>query len=89
MQYIAVCGSVKSEPMTLKESLEGNEGKKWVRAIQDELDSIRRNETQTPLKLPEVKRAIDCKWVFKLKRESENKGIRYRAIFIIRGFSQR
>jgi hypothetical protein len=48
-------------------------------AIQDELDYLKRNQTWTLMKLLEGKRAVNCKWGCKIKRGSENEGIKYKA----------
>lgn len=69
VQYMAaVCDSVKSEPMSLKEVLESNECKNRERAIQNKLDSLKRNRTWTLVKLPEGKKATDYKWDFNSKK---------------------
>jgi hypothetical protein len=64
----AMCDSVKSKPMSLKEVLESNECKNRERAIQNKLDSLKRNRTWTLVKLPEGKKATDCKWNFNSKK---------------------
>jgi hypothetical protein len=68
VQYMVVCDSVRSEPMTLKEALESNKCQHWSSAIQGVFDSLKRNQTWTLVKLPEGKRVIDCKWAFKIKQ---------------------
>lgn len=45
----------------------------WYQAVEDEMNALEKNSTWTLTKLPPGKRAIDSKWVFKIKRdESRN-----------------
>nr|KYP68077.1 Retrovirus-related Pol polyprotein from transposon TNT 1-94 [Cajanus cajan] len=39
--------------------------------MQDEIDALERNGTWTLEELPPVKKAINCKWVYKVKYQSD------------------
>jgi hypothetical protein len=45
----------------------------WKEAMLDEMNSIERNQTWDLVKLPDGNKAIDVKWVFKLKLNPEGK----------------
>ncbi|GJU63235.1 zinc finger, CCHC-type containing protein [Tanacetum coccineum] len=56
-----------------------NSDKKWIEAMEIELDSINKNNTWTLTTLPPDQKAIGLKWVFKTKRDAEGKIIKYKA----------
>lgn len=61
----------------------------WIKAMDDEYNSLMQNGTWTSMKLPANKSAIDNKWVYKIKTKSNGEIERYKARLVIRGFSQR
>lgn len=77
------------DPFTLKEALERADSKLWRQAMNEEIDSLRENCTWNLVDLPVDKRAINCKWVFKTKRDSEGKISRYKARLVVKGCAQR
>ena len=60
----------------------------WQKAMQEEMTSIHRNNTWTLVSLPSHKRAITCKWVFKIKTTNNGTPPRYKARLVARGFEQ-
>lgn len=55
----------------------------------EEIESIRANDTWDLVDLPSGRRPVGCKWVYKIKRDSNGKPIRYKARLVAQGFSQR
>ncbi|CAI7865918.1 unnamed protein product [Closterium sp. NIES-53] len=55
------------EPATLKEALESSDAKEWKKAMDSELKSIEENGTWELMELPEGRKAITSKWLFKIK----------------------
>nr|GEW32471.1 ribonuclease H-like domain, reverse transcriptase, RNA-dependent DNA polymerase [Tanacetum cinerariifolium] len=53
--------------------------KKWIEAMEIELESINKNNTWTLTTLPTNQKAIGLKWVFKTKRDVKGKIIKYKA----------
>ena len=61
----------------------------WQTAMREEIASIRSNNTWTLVELPPHKKAISCKWVFKVKPSANGNPPRYKARLVARGFEQR
>ena len=75
------------DPLTLQEATEGPEKAQWQRAIQEEYEAIKRNQTyEAAIPPPDIK-PISSKWVFKKKRNPDG-STRYKARLVIRGFEQ-
>ena len=56
--------------------------------MNEEMDSLVRNQTWDLVKLPAEKRALQNKWVYSLKEEDGGKK-RYKARIVVKGFSQK
>lgn len=57
--------------------------------MNDELHSHKSNNTWQLADLPKGRKAIQCKWVFKIKRDAEGNVSKYKARLVAKGFSQR
>jgi hypothetical protein len=60
----------------------------WQAAMQEEIDSIKRNETWELADLPQGHRAITLKSVYKLKRNETGEIGKHKAMLVARGFEQ-
>ncbi|GKG42030.1 ribonuclease H-like domain, reverse transcriptase, RNA-dependent DNA polymerase, partial [Tanacetum coccineum] len=67
---------------------EASTDKKWIEAMEIELDSINKNNTWTLTTLPPDQKAIGLKWVYKTKRDAEGKIIKYKARLVAKGYVQ-
>ena len=76
------------EPRTYREAVRSPHRAKWERAMQEELDSIKDNDTFSLVPLPAGRHAIGCKWVFKIKRHADGSVERYKARLVAKGYSQ-
>jgi len=56
--------------------------------MDDEISSLLENQTWELKTLPEGQPIVSCRWVFKLKLESDGTIKRYKARLVARGFSQ-
>lgn len=56
--------------------------------MQRELDALERNYTRILTTLPEYKKAVGSKWVFKVKFRQDGTVERYKARLVAKGFTQ-
>ena len=61
---------------------------KWREAMSKEIEALELNNTWTLAELPVNKRPINCKWVYKVKYNSDGSVERYKARLVIRGDQQ-
>lgn len=78
-----------TDPLTVKEALEGDESENWKSAILEEYNSLLQNKTWTLTKLPPGRKAIRCKWVFKTKTDHLGNSERHKARLVAKGYAQR
>ena len=62
--------------------------KKWEQGMKEEMDSLANNQTWDLVQLPAGKRALQNKWVYKLKEEDGGEK-RYKARLVVKGFAQK
>lgn len=74
-------------PNTYEEAVSGANHRDWKRAIAEELQSHKKNNTWT-ITDRTGKRPITCKWVFCIKRNKEGEIERFKARLCARGFTQ-
>ena len=61
--------------------------KKWEQGMNEEMDSFVRNRTWDLVQFPAKKRALQNKWVYRLKEEDGGKKW-YKAVLVVKGFAQ-
>ena len=77
------------EPLTIEEALSSNYSKEWKEATDAEYASLLENHTWDLVELPEGRRAIGCKWVLKLKYDSQGNVDRFKGRLVAQGYSQK
>ncbi|CAD6245155.1 unnamed protein product [Miscanthus lutarioriparius] len=55
------------EPATYTEVVVSGDREKWIAAMQEEMQSLEKNDTWDVVCLPKHKKVIHCKWIFKRK----------------------
>lgn len=85
--YIVSLNNVfkEREPTTY---FEASQHAKWREAMKEELTTLERNGTWVITTLPEGKRALDSKWVYKVKFKPNGDVERYKARLVARGDRQ-
>ncbi|KAG7599135.1 GAG-pre-integrase domain [Arabidopsis suecica] len=61
----------------------------WCGAMDNEVDALEETETWTICTLPPDKTPIGCKWVFKVKFNSDGSVERYKARLVAKGYTQK
>lgn len=61
---------------------------KWRKAMDDEIDSIERNDTWELCDLPNGHNTIGVKWVFKTKLKENGEVDKYKARLVAKGYKQ-
>ncbi|KAH9291902.1 hypothetical protein KI387_042909 [Taxus chinensis] len=85
---LSVLSVTDDEPKTVKEAFGSNERKFWKKAMEEEMESLYKNNTWDLVKLPPGRKQVGCKWVFKKKYNADGKIEKYKARLVAKGFSQ-
>ncbi|UYV75200.1 hypothetical protein LAZ67_12002864 [Cordylochernes scorpioides] len=62
---------------------------KWLQAMNEELNSLEKNNVWELTPLPKDKKIIGCKWTYKQKLNSKGEIERYKARLVAKGFNQK
>ncbi|KAK8951630.1 hypothetical protein KSP39_PZI004097 [Platanthera zijinensis] len=81
-----LCFFAAGEPTTYEEA---KDDQSWKRAMEEELNSIRDNNTWEITTLPNGQKSIGLKWVFKTKRAPEGNIVKHKARLVAKGYVQR
>ena len=76
------------EPSCYDEAMLRDDKLKWEKAMQSEMDALHHNSTWELVNLPTGKRALPCKWVYKLKVTTNDGKPKYKARLVAKGFRQ-
>ena len=79
----------EGEPETFNEAVSHKDKDKWLHAMQDEMESLLKNNTYEIVKLPHGMKALKNKWVFKLKKDGSGKVVKHKARLVVKGFLQK
>lgn len=77
--------TAEKEPKSYSEV---NQEPRWVEVMQTELKGLESNETWKPAISPNGKRAIESKWVYKVKFKPSGEVDRFRARLVAKGYTQ-
>jgi len=77
--FYTYCESVGEMPNAWKSAMESENAVKWKEACDDEYQSLMNNHTWELTELPSKRKAIGCKWVFKIKENADGSINRFKA----------
>lgn len=87
--YLAAASvSPSGEPTTYKAAMRSPNSDQWELGMDDEIASIEKNKVWELVDLPEGRKAIKCKWVYKHKYSGDGALTRYKARLVAKGFTQ-
>ncbi|KAJ4979116.1 hypothetical protein NE237_009896 [Protea cynaroides] len=67
------CITEEHEPCTYRESCESNDASQWRASMEEEVKALYKNKTWDLVKLPNGRKAISYKWVYKMKMDTNGK----------------
>ncbi|BBH09623.1 ADP glucose pyrophosphorylase large subunit 1 [Prunus dulcis] len=76
---------VDADPIMFEEA---SKDEKWVKAMDQEIDSIKKNDTWELVDLPQGKKPIGVKWVYKTKLNAQGEVEKYKAHLVAKGYKQ-
>ncbi|KAL4271204.1 hypothetical protein GQ457_13G028940 [Hibiscus cannabinus] len=77
------------EPSTFQEAMNSSDASEWMAALQEEIEALHKNNTWDLVPLPQGRKPIGNKWVFKIKRNADDQFERYRARLVVKGYAQK
>ncbi|KAE8733847.1 hypothetical protein F3Y22_tig00000916pilonHSYRG00052 [Hibiscus syriacus] len=77
------------EPSTYQEAINSSDASLWMMAMQEEIEALHKNNTWDLVPLPQGRKPIGNKWVFKIKRNGDDQVERYRARLVVKGYAQK
>ncbi|THG96936.1 hypothetical protein EW145_g7692 [Phellinidium pouzarii] len=78
-----------AEPIDFRDATTGEAADKWWAAMRDEWETLRKLKVFEPSALPQGRKAIGCKWVYKLKLNADGEISKYKARLVAQGFTQK
>ncbi|XP_048235708.1 uncharacterized mitochondrial protein AtMg00820-like [Ricinus communis] len=69
--------------------MNSSDASQWMTAMQEEMEALHKNKTWELVPLPQGRKAIGNKWVFKIKRNSDDQVERFRARMVVKGYAQK
>ena len=76
-------------PRGYEEAIEGDEGKKWKAAMDEEIETLGKMGTWKLEDSPNDRKPIGCKWVYLRKKDEKGNIIKHKARLVAQGFSQK
>ena len=76
------------EPLSISEALNGKDANKLKQTLEEEYNSLIKNETWELLPPPEGRYVIESKWRMKVKRDANEDVDRHKARLVAHGYSQ-
>ncbi len=88
--YLEQSSVAQNDPelATVKQALESPQKARWKEAMETEMHSLQSNNVWELVELPEGRKAVGSRWVFKVKRNEHGKVERYKARLVAQGFTR-
>ena len=79
---------INGDPLLYTDAMSTPEAPKWQTAMEDEHKSLMEHKVWTLVDLLEGRKTIPCRWRYVMKRDTDNRPIRYKARLVAKGYSQ-
>ena len=89
VHHVAYHLSEVDEPSTIQEAKSSDHAAEWKVATDAEYNSLIENKTWKLVELPPGRKAIGCKWVFKVKHDVDGRVERFKARLVAKGYAQK
>ena len=89
VRHVAYHLSEVDEPSTIQEAKSSDHAPEWKVAMDAEYNSLIESKTWKLVELPPGRKAIGCKWVFKLKHDVDGRVERFNARLVAKGYAQK
>ncbi|KAK1606629.1 hypothetical protein QYE76_030302 [Lolium multiflorum] len=76
------------DPATYEEAMMSPDSNKWQEAMKSEMGSMYDNKVWTLVDLPDSRKAVENKWIFKRKTDADGNITVYKARLVTKGFRQ-
>ena len=82
-------GMMEDDPFNFHQAMQSSNSQRWIEAKNEEYKSMQDNKVWELVPLPEGVKPIDCKWIFKTKRDANGNVERYKARLVAKGYTQK
>ena len=80
--------AVAMDPTSFEDAISRSDEAKWREAMDNEMSSLEQNETWKLVPLPEGRKIVTCRWVYKSKLNPDGSLAKYKARLVARGYTQ-
>src|SRR5664279_33004 len=77
-----------SRTRTYDEAMMSPDSNRWLEAMKSEMESMYENQVWTLVDLPNDRKAVENKWIFKKKTDADGNVTVYKARLVAKGFRQ-
>ena len=88
-EWVHIAENNASEPKNMSEVMSSNEKEEWLNAMENEIQSLNKHNVWELVELPEGRKTVGCKWIYKVKHDEDGNIERYKARLVAQGFSQK
>ena len=86
--YLNYAFNAEVEPLSFKDAMESKDNNNWVQSVKNELENLTRNNTFTEAILPQGRKPVRTKWLFKLKKDHNGQLSKHKARLVAKGYTQ-
>lgn len=77
------------EPRTYEKAILSKKKDEWIKAMNEKMQSLEKNGTWQLTNLPDDRKAVGSKWVYKIKGSNDGSIQNFKARVVAQGFSQK